>query len=125
MIFSIGIAFTNADQYNILPAEEKIGNYTNLLHCALYLRDNLEYRDLAPQIVEGITENLNKTLNYFLTIKSMLEKGTEPSDIPQTYFDELYRSARKLSRIKLDISKHFNCEALGYPTTYESSSSSY
>jgi len=119
MIFSIGIAFTNADQYNILPAEEKIGNYTNLLHCALYLRDNPEYRDLAPQIVEGITENLNKTLNYFLTIKSMLEKGTEPSDIPQTYFDELYRSARKLSRIKLDISKHFNCEALGYPTTYE------
>ncbi|RLG83249.1 MAG: sugar ABC transporter permease [Thermoprotei archaeon] len=119
MVFSIGIAFTNADQWNILPAQEKIGNYTNLLKCATYLRDSPEHRAKAPQLLGDIENNLNQTLNYFINIKNMLDEGVEPIDIPQTYFDGLYRSARKLSRVKLSISELFNCSALGYPTNLE------
>lgn len=117
MIFSIGVAFTNADQKNILPNPQLITDYENSIKCATYLRDSSEYKSRATEVIEKLVKPLNDTLRYFSEIKNLLESGVNPADIPQIYFDNLYRSVRSLSRMSPEISSVFNCTAIGYPTS--------
>jgi arabinogalactan oligomer/maltooligosaccharide transport system permease protein len=119
MIFSVGIAFTNADRKNILPNPQLKTDYESLLKCALYLRDSPEYKSSASTVGASIIKLLNDTLSYFNGIKSILDSGSGVEDIPQSYFDNLYRSTRAISRIKLRISEFFNCTAIGFPTSVE------
>jgi len=117
MLFSIGVAFTNADQKNILPNPQEITDLENSIKCALFIRDNPEYKSKAISLLASLLKPLNDTLMYFKKIKNKLEAGVEPSNIPQYYFDDLYRSARTLSRIVPEVSRSLNCTALGYPTS--------
>lgn len=120
MIFSIGIAFTNATRENILPNPQKIADLRNSVMCAGLLRDNPEYRSNASQLVDTIVSRLNVTLSNFESIKNQLENGVKPTDIPSTYFDNLYRSANiGLRRIRSEVASFFNCTSLGYPTSRE------
>ncbi|MEM4717721.1 MAG: sugar ABC transporter permease [Desulfurococcaceae archaeon] len=120
MLFSIGIAFTNATRENILPNPQRVSDLKNSIMCATLLKENPEYQRNASQLVDTILSRLDTILLNLESIKNQLENGVKPEDIPYLYFDNLYRIANiGLRKTRSDIVSFFNCTLLGYPTNRE------
>jgi len=73
MIFSIGIAFTNADKINILPNPEKIQDLKNAVMCAEYLKTSAEYREKAAGLLYSIDDILGSLEGNLTEIKRILD----------------------------------------------------
>ncbi len=119
MLFSIGIAFTNATRENILPNPQRISDLENAIACATVLRESPEHRSRAPKLLEDVLAPLNDMLKRFSEIEGLLEAGANPEDIPRAYFFGLYASATKLRRVRPQVASFFNCTELGYATSVE------
>lgn len=119
MVFSIGLAFTNADRYNISPNPQLLEDLKNSMSCALAIKANETYRERAAQVVKSLYARLDSISSSFQYIKSALEAGAEPWSIESKYFMDLYSASRALARIGADIASVLNCTEIGYSTTRE------
>lgn len=119
MIFSIGIAFTNAQEKNLLPNPKRIVDLENAIACATLLRDNPDYRVDVSELIKRSHDLLNKTMLYFEEIKCLFDSGADVFDIPTHLYEGVYRSTFALRRIREGFVKHLNCTELGYVTSLD------
>ncbi|WP_440059968.1 carbohydrate ABC transporter permease [Thermogladius sp. 4427co] len=117
ILFSIGIAFTDANDVRIAPNPAMVASINNAIACATVLRDNLSYREAAISVVKKV-DSLLSSLNDSLTILlNAVRSGMSPSSLEyQLYVSDLYNKANQLPSIISDFDRIFNCTALGYPT---------
>ncbi len=117
ILFSIGIAFTNANDVNIAPNPQLVGSINNAIACAEALRDNASYVERAVGAVKRVDELLTSINQSLANIYNMVLNGTSPSSLEyQLAVSDLYNKANMLPSILSDFEKAFNCTALGYPT---------
>jgi len=122
MIFSIGIAFTNADRLNILPNPEKIRDLKNAIACAEYLKESTEYREKAVDLLIKTDLTLQNVKSNFTEIKRILDTSKPWEEIKTEigfYVDNLYRLRFRVKRIPEEVRMYFNCIELGYVTRAE------
>ncbi|MEM4732836.1 MAG: sugar ABC transporter permease [Desulfurococcaceae archaeon] len=119
MIFSIGIAFTNADRFNISPDPQRIEDLRNAISCAETLKVNETLKQRVVELLDPAVARLDRVARDLEQIKAMLEEGVEPQDIPLLYFESAYRSARGLARLREDFGLFFDCTTYGYLTRQE------
>ncbi|WP_276813581.1 carbohydrate ABC transporter permease [Desulfurococcus amylolyticus] len=117
MIFSIGIAFTDATQKNISPSPEAIDNWENAIRCAIDLRDKPEYKEKASGLVNSTVSSLMDVYGNLTGIKNYIEAGGDFLNTPLSYLRGLDRSVRTLMRVSEEFKMYFNCTELGYPTS--------
>jgi len=118
MLFSIGVAFTDATRYNILPSPEKIQDLRNSIACAEYLKTSTQHRENALAIVRNLDETFNIVKESFRGIKGILDTGRARDEITP-YALNLTTASRIIKRVRGRIGEVFNCVMFGYPTTLE------
>jgi len=69
MVFSIGVALTNANRYNISPDPAKIKGYEEAIACASLLKEMPEYRDKASTLFDEIENILPQLIACSIQIK--------------------------------------------------------
>jgi len=119
MIFSVGVAFTNAHERNLMPNPQREEDLKNAIACAKLLRDNPELRGDVSSLVDNAYELLNDTLTSLEAILKLLNEGLSPEEIPLSLYLKVYRSTFTLRRIREEFQRHLNCTMLGYPTSLE------
>jgi len=118
MVFSIGIAFTNADRYNILPNPEKIQDLKNAIACAQYLETSTEHRERAVKLLRRVESTLESLEGNFTAIKSALENGSAWSEL-EPYVNSINRLYPRIRDIRVHVLEAFNCTKLGFSTKLE------
>lgn len=117
MIFSIGIAFTNATRENILPNPDRIKSLENAIACAKTLRDNPEYRSKMASLYNDLTRQVDGLIYSFNQTITMIERGENPAETNIFYVDDLSKNVSNTAkRISRSIQSFFDCSSLGYPT---------
>lgn len=117
MIFSIGIAFTNATRENILPNPDRIRSLENAIACAEALKDDPEYRAKMASLYSELTSQIDGLIFSFNQTIAMIERGENPVDKNIFYVDDLSRNVSLTAkRISRGIQSLFDCSSLGYPT---------
>jgi arabinogalactan oligomer/maltooligosaccharide transport system permease protein len=118
MIFSIGIAFTNADKINILPNPEKIQDLKNAVMCAEYLKTSAEYREKATGLLYSIDDILGSLEGNLTEIKRILDVNGLWSEI-EPYVNSVSSLSGRIRDIRVYVGKVFDCGKIGYPTRIE------
>jgi len=118
IIFSIGLAFTNANRYNVAPSPEKIASIRNAIACAELLRASPEHREKAQTVVSAITSDLNTINKALLNASSIIAAGDIQSNtaLLRQYVKTAREATLNLSNILVKFSEVFNCTELGYQT---------
>lgn len=122
MVFSIGLAFTDATRYNIAPSPERLIDIKNAITCAESLKTSTEYLEKAKVVLHSTMENLTIIKNAFVNILNLIEKDI----LDEKTIEELKTNTRQLRtavtalrRVLPDIKTTLNCTELGYPTNIE------
>ncbi len=118
MIFSIGLAFTNADIVNIAPSPEKIQDLKNAIACAEYLKTSEEHKIRALELLELIDSTLKDVEGNLTEVKNILVSNISLEEA-RVYINYLYSLTWRIKRFPGDIKTYFNCAELGYPTGVE------
>jgi arabinogalactan oligomer/maltooligosaccharide transport system permease protein len=115
MIFSIGVAFTNADRISILPNPEKIQDLKNAISCAEYLKTSTERRENAIDLLHRVDSILGSLEENLTEIKALLDTNSSWSQI-EPYVNNVMRLSTKIKSIPAYVGEVFDCGKLGYPT---------
>ncbi|NAZ27261.1 MAG: ABC transporter permease subunit [Thermogladius sp.] len=117
ILFSIGIAFTDANDVKIAPNPKLVESINNAIACATMLRDNTSYMQVAIGVVRRVDSLLGSINQSLADIYNMTASGVSPSSLEyQLAASDLYNKASQLPSILSDFEKAFNCTQLGYPT---------
>ncbi|ADM27520.1 binding-protein-dependent transport systems inner membrane component [Ignisphaera aggregans DSM 17230] len=118
MIFSIGLAFTDANRYNVAPSPEKIASIKNAIACAELLRTSSEHRGRVQTIVNITTSDLNIISKALLNMSRIIAAGDIQNNVTllRQYIKTAREATTNLSNILIKFSKVFNCTELGYQT---------
>jgi len=121
MLFSIGLAFTDATRYNIAPSPEMVSDIRNAIACAEVLKANPEYRSRAQGIVDKATQDLEVARDALLNMSRVIESDSISENAPvlRQYTRSLRSATTDLNSILPEFPKVFNCTELGYPTGME------
>jgi arabinogalactan oligomer/maltooligosaccharide transport system permease protein len=122
MIFSIGLAFTNANRDNIAPSPEKIADIQRAIACANYLKNSTEYRGSAKQVADEVLQIVVPVKETLYAIQSLVTEANDTKELGSdmmTYVGRYLTQTRKLPRIRPAVASIFNCTAIGYQTTAE------
>ncbi|MEZ0394302.1 MAG: sugar ABC transporter permease [Desulfurococcaceae archaeon] len=117
MAFSIGLAFTDANEKNMVPNPQMIASLENARSCALAFASRPEAAASARGALrssEQILEAINASASRLL---QMLVNGSWDPLAASLTVQELWQAANNLSTIPVLLGEAFNCTELGYPTS--------
>ncbi|MEM1877087.1 MAG: sugar ABC transporter permease [Ignisphaera sp.] len=120
IVFSIGIAFTNATRENILPNPERIKGLKNAIACANYLKTSEEYKESARILLADVMDYMESIKSTLISMLKVIEANNSEMYIELgQQVAKLSSFVRRLTRVRPDIARVFNCSALGYETSVE------
>jgi len=119
MVFSIGVALTNANRYNISPDPAKIKGYEEAIACASLLREMPEYREKASMLFDRLRIYFLNLSHALYRLNELINQGVDISKIPRDVIDELSYSTSRLYGLPGEVRKVFNCTELNYNTKEE------
>ncbi|QOR94542.1 ABC transporter permease subunit [Thermosphaera chiliense] len=119
LFFSIGIAFTNATEENLLPNPDVLKEIDNTLACieAITTQENLSTR--AEAVVERVTNTLRELENELIAFKQAVEESEDHTTDLYVMFNAsaIYVTAQGLRLIPEQVQKTFNCTEIGFQPT--------
>lgn len=118
MIFSIGIAFTNANRSNIAPNPVLIEELKNAIECTRVLRENETLKEGVVNLIGSSLNRLEEVVNALNDVTLALERGVDSGDI-SSYLLKAYWSSIELKGVREDFAKYFDCSAYGFKTSLE------
>lgn len=119
MVFSIGVALTNANRYNISPDPAKIKGYEEAIACASLLKEMPEYRDKASMLFDRLRIYFLNLSHALYRLNELINQSVDISKIPRDVIIELINSTSQLYRLRGEVRKVFNCTELNYTTKEE------
>ena len=119
MVFSIGVALTNANRYNISPDPAKIKGYENAIACAKILKETPEYRDKASTLFDKLRIYFFNLSHALYKLNEIINQSIDVSKIPRDIRDELAYSTSQLYGLPSEVRRVFNCTELNYTTKEE------
>jgi arabinogalactan oligomer/maltooligosaccharide transport system permease protein len=119
MVFSIGVALTNANRYNISPDPAKIKGYEEAIACASLLKEMPEYRDKASMLFDRLRIYFLNLSHALYRLNELINQSVDISKIPRDVIDELSYSTSRLYGLPGEVRKVFNCTELNYTTKEE------
>jgi len=119
MVFSIGVALTNANRYNISPDPTKIKGYEEAIACASLLKEMPEYRDKASMLFDRLRIYFLNLSHALYRLNELINQSVDISKIPRDVIDELSYSTSRLYGLPGEVRKVFNCTELNFTTKEE------
>ena len=119
LFFSIGIAFTNATEENLLPNPDVLREIDNTLACinVITTQENLSSR--AEDVVERVANTLRDLENELIAFKQVVEESEDHTTDLNVMLSAsaIYTTAQGLRLIPEQVQRTFNCTELGFQPT--------
>ena len=116
LFFSIGIAFTNATEENLLPNPEVLKEIDNTLACINVITTQENLTDRAEDVVEKVANTLRALENELIAFKQAVEESEDHTTDLYVMLNAsaVYVTVQGLRLIPEQVQKTFNCTEIGF-----------
>jgi arabinogalactan oligomer/maltooligosaccharide transport system permease protein len=119
LFFSIGIAFTNATEENLLPNPEVLKEIDNTLACINVITTQENLTERAEDVVEKVANTLRALEKELIAFKQAVEESEDHTTDLYVMLNAsaIYVTVQGLRLIPEQVQKTFNCTEIGFQPT--------
>ncbi|MEM0378634.1 MAG: sugar ABC transporter permease [Thermosphaera sp.] len=119
LFFSIGIAFTNASEENLLPNPDVMREIDNTLACINVITSQEDVAGRAERVVDEVAGTLSRLRDEMVSFKTAVEESEDHTIDPNVMLNAsaVYVTVQRLRLIPDSVQRVFNCTELGFQPT--------